>query len=168
MTKFSSIYIGSFSFLISIFSFFNIIYSNYFDIFFNIETYIYTFILSFILGSFLFFLNKTKIKSKKITLYEKILTVLIGYFLFPLIISIPYYLSIQNISLLNSYFEAISGFTSTGFSIFENIKQLDQSLILWRSTSQWIGGIYFLLSILLFYSAFKEARKKGTLINVGE
>ena len=159
MTKFSSIYIGSFSFLISIFSFFNIIYSNYFDIFFNIETYVYTFAISFILGSLLFYLNRKSIK--KITLYEKIFTVLLGYFLFPLIISIPYYFSIQNISLLNSYFEAISGFTSTGFTIFDNIKQLDESLILWRSTSQWIGGIYFLFSILLLIDIFDKNLKKS-------
>ena len=53
MTKFSSIYISSFLFLISIFSFFNIIYSNYFDIFFNIENYIYTLIISLILGIFI-------------------------------------------------------------------------------------------------------------------
>ena len=48
-------------------------------------------------------------------------------------------------------FESISGFTSTGFTIFENIKHLDESLILWRSTSQWIGGLYFLFSIIRFY-----------------
>ena len=159
MTKFSTLYIGSFLFLISIFSFFNIIYSNYFDIFFNIETYVYTFAISFILGSLLFYLNRKSIK--KITLYEKIFTVLLGYFLFPLIISIPYYFSIQNISLFNSYFEAISGFTSTGFTIFDNIKQLDESLILWRSTSQWIGGIYFLFSILLLIDIFDKNLKKS-------
>ena len=84
---------------------------------------------------------------------------MIGYFLFPLIISIPYYFSIQNLSLLNSYFEAISGFTSTGFTIFENVKQLDESLILWRSTSQWIGGIYFLFSILLLIDIFDKNLK---------
>ena len=159
MTKFSSIYIGSFLIFISILSFINIIYSNYFDIFFNIETYVYTFAISFILGSLLFYLNRKSIK--KITLYEKIFTVLPGYFLFPLIISIPYYFSIQNISLLNSYFEAISGFTSTGFTIFDNIKQLDESLILWRSTSQWIGGIYFLFSILLLIDIFDKNLKKS-------
>ena len=159
MTKFSSIYIGSFLIFISILSFINIIYSNYFDIFFNIETYVYTFAISFILGSLLFYLNRKSIK--KITLYEKIFTVLLGYFLFPLIISIPYYFSIQNISLLNSYFEAISGFTSTGFTIFDNIKQLDESLILWRSTSQWIGGIYFLFSILLLIDIFDKNLKKS-------
>mgnify|MGYP005727646589 CR=1 FL=1 len=87
MTKFSTIYLSSFLFLISIFSFFNIIYSNYFDIFYNIENYIYTLTISLFLGVILILFNKTN--TKKITLYEKIFTVLIGYFLFPLIISIP-------------------------------------------------------------------------------
>ena len=159
MTKYSSIYISAFLFLISIFSFFNIIYSNYFDIFFNIENYIYTLVISLILGILILFFNRTKVK--KISLYEKIFTVLLGYFLFPLIISIPYYFGIQNITLLNSYFEAISGFTSTGFTIFENIKQLDESLILWRSTSQWIGGIYFLFSILLLIDIFDKNLKQS-------
>ena len=159
MTKFSTLYLSSFLFLISVFSFFNIIYSNYFDIFFNIENYIYTLFLSLIAGGFLLFYNRKN--TKKITLYEKIITVLLGYLLFPLIISIPYYFGIQNISFLNAYFEAISGFTSTGFTIFENIKQLDESLILWRSTSQWIGGIYFLFSILLLIDIFDKNLKQS-------
>ena len=159
MTKFSTIYLSSFLFLISIFSFFNIIYSNYFDIFFNIENYIYTLLISLFSGVFVLFFFKTN--TKKITLYEKIFTVLLGYILFPLIISIPYFFGIHNISFLNSYFEAISGFTSTGFTIFDNIKQLDESLILWRSTSQWIGGIYFLFSILLLIDIFDKNLKQS-------
>ena len=71
------------------------------------------------------------------------------YLILPIIISIPYYFSIYNITFINAYFESVSGFTSTGFSIFENIKHLDESLILWRSSSQWIGGLYFLFSIIL-------------------
>ncbi len=159
MTKFSTIYLSSFSFLISMFSFLNIIYSNYFDIFFNIENYIYTLLISLFLGVYLLLFHKTN--TKKITLYEKIFTVLLGYFFFPLIISIPYYFSIQNLSFLNSYFESISGFTSTGFTIFENLKQLDESLILWRSTSQWIGGIYFLFSILILIDIFDKNLKQS-------
>ena len=84
-----------------------------------------------------------------------------GYIIFPLIISLPFYLSIYNISFIDCYFEAISGFTSTGFTIFENIKHLDKSLILWRSTSQWIGGLYFLFSILLLIDIFDENLKKS-------
>ncbi len=159
MTKFSSFYLGSFLFLISVFSFFNIIYSNYFNIFFNIENYIYTLFLSLIVGGLLLIYNRKN--TNKIALYEKIFTVLLGYIFFPLIISIPYYFGIQNISFLNAYFEAVSGFTSTGFTIFENIKQLDESLILWRSTSQWIGGIYFLFSILLLIDIFDKNLKQS-------
>jgi len=92
------------------------------------------------------------------------LTVFLGYILIPLILSIPFYFSIYNLTFLNSYFEAISGFTSTGFSIFENIKNIDQSLILWRSSTQWIGGLYFLFSIIFLIDIYDENFKK-TLTN---
>tara|TARA_B100000131_G_scaffold309231_1_gene339477 strand:+ start:414 stop:1823 length:1410 start_codon:yes stop_codon:yes gene_type:complete len=159
MSKFSFIYTGAFLLLLSIFSFFNIIYSYYFSIFLNIDSYTYTFIICSLLGLFLIFFSKEKLK--KITIYEKITTIIFGYFFFPLIISIPFYFSISNISFLNCYFESISGFTSTGFTIFENVKHIDQSLIIWRSTSQWIGGLYFLFSILLLIDIFDKNLKKS-------
>ena len=84
-----------------------------------------------------------------------------GYFLLPLIISIPFYFSIYNLTFVNSYFEAVSGFTSTGFTIFENIKYIDQGLILWRSSSQWVGGLYFLFSIILLIDIFDNSFKKS-------
>ena len=147
MSRFSFVYIGSFLLLLSFFSFINIIYSFYFNIFLSVDTYTVTLVISILSGLFLFFFKS--VKKRKVNFYEKILTISFGYFFLPLIISLPYYLSIYNISLLDCYFEAISGFTSTGFTVFDNIKQIDQSLILWRSTSQWIGGLYFLFSILL-------------------
>ncbi len=159
MSKFSLIYIGAFLLLLSIFSFFNIIYSYYFSIFLNVDAYTFTFVICFLLGLFLIYFKK--IKFKKLTIYEKIITILFGYFFFPFLISIPYYFSISNISFLNCYFESISGFTSTGFTIFENIKHIDQSLIIWRSTSQWIGGLYFLFSILLLIEIFDKNLKKS-------
>ena len=161
MSKLLTNYLSFFLILISFFSLVNITYCYYFNIYLNVDTYIYTLIISLILG---FGLLSLKIKILKINIYHKILTVISGYFLIPLIISIPYYLSIYNISFFNCYFEAISGFTSTGFSIFENIKHLDQSLILWRSTSQWIGGIYFLFSIILLIDIYDD-RIKNSLTN---
>jgi len=110
------------------------------------------------LGLLFYFTNNDQ---QKITIYEKILTILLGYFLLPLIISIPYYFSIYNLTFINSYFEAISGFTSTGFTIFENIKHIDQSLIIWRSSSQWVGGLYFLFSIILLIDIFDNSFKKS-------
>ena len=67
-------------------------------------------------------------------------------------ISIPFYLSNFKVSFLSAYFESISGLTGTGFSIFKNIKYLDPTLILWRSSTQWIGGLYFLLFLILLFS----------------
>ena len=158
MNKFILNYLGVFFILLSALSFFNIIYSYYFNLYLNIDAYFYTFLISIIIGASSFIRNKIEIK---ITIYSKIIAVIIGYFLLPLIISIPYYFSIYNLSFLNCFFESVSGFTSTGFTVFENIKQLDQSLIIWRSTSQWIGGIYFLFSILLLIDIFDDSLKKS-------
>ncbi len=158
MNRFILNYLGVFFILLSVLSFFNIIYSYYFNLYLNIDTYFYTFLISAVIGVSSFIKNKIEIK---ITIYSKIFAVIIGYFLLPLIISIPYYFSIYNLSFLNCYFESISGFTSTGFTVFENIKHLDQSLILWRSTSQWVGGIYFLFSILLLIDIFDDSLKKS-------
>jgi len=108
----------------------------------------------------IFYISKNN-DEKKTTIYEKIITILIGYFLLPVIISIPFYFSIYNITFINSYFEAISGFTSTGFTIFDNINHIDQSLILWRSASQWVGGLYFLFSIILLIDIFDHSFKKS-------
>jgi trk system potassium uptake protein TrkH len=153
------IYLSVFFGIISILSFFNIVYSYYLNLYLNLDTYVYTFVVSILL-TLLFYFSKNN-ESKKITIYEKILTIFFGYFLLPMIISIPFYFSIYNLTFVNSYFEAISGFTSTGFTIFDNINHIDQSLILWRSASQWIGGLYFLFSIILLIDIFDQSFKKS-------
>ena len=158
MSRFSLIYLSSFFLLISFLSFLNILYSYYFNLYLNIDTYVYTLIISLIFSSIPLIKKRD---DKKTSIYEKIITILLGYFLVPAIISIPYYLSIYNISFLDCYFESISGFTSTGFTVFSNIKHLDQSLILWRSSSQWIGGLYFLFSIILLIDIFDKNLKNN-------
>jgi len=159
MNYFKLIYLSVFCGVISILSFFNIIYSYYLNLYLNLNTYIYTFFISLFLA-LVFYYTKNN-DEKKTTIYAKIVTILLGYFLLPFIISIPFYFSIYNLTFVNSYFEAISGFTSTGFTIFENIKHIDQGLILWRSSSQWIGGLYFLFSIILLIDIFDNSFKKS-------
>ena len=161
MSKFSCTFIGIFSFIVSFFSFINIIYSNYFNHFLNLQSYFYSLIPSLLLALTLLLIKKS---NRKVSIYEKIIIITFGYLFLPLLISAPYYFSIYDISFTNSYFEAISGFTSTGFSIFENIKHIDQSLILWRSSIQWIGGLYFLFSIIFLIDIYDENFKK-TLTN---
>ena len=153
------IYLSIFCGIIAILSFFNIVYSYYLNLYLNLNTYIYTCLIATLL-TLLFYIAKGN-DNKKTTIYEKILTILLGYFLLPVIISIPFYFSIYNLTFINSYFEAISGFTSTGFTIFNNINHIDQSLILWRSASQWVGGLYFLFSIILLIDIFDHSFKKS-------
>ena len=154
-------YLSFFFGITSVLSFFNIIYSYYFNLYLNLDTYYYTLISSILI--FLIF-YKFGNENKKSNIFKKILTIFLGYLLIPLILSIPLYFSIYDLTFLNSYFESISGFTSTGFSIFENIKLIDQSLILWRSSIQWIGGLYFLFSIIYLIDIYDESFKK-TLTN---
>ena len=158
MIKLQVKYLSFFFAVISLLSFFNIIYSYYLNFYLNLNTYYYCLIASIFL-SVLFF--KVKSREKKFSIFDKILTVFFGYLIIPVILSIPFYFSIYNLTFLNSYFEAISGFTSTGFSIFDNIKHIDQSIILWRSSTQWIGGLYFLFSIIFLIDIYDESFKKS-------
>ena len=161
MYQFNIYYLRFFTTVISILCFFNILYSYYFNLYLNVDSYFYTLLVSLVPVISILFKSKD---IKKVSIYFKIQTVILGYFLLPAIISLPYYLSIYNITFIDAYFEAISGFTSTGFTIFDNIKHLDESLIIWRSSSQWIGGLYFLFSILLLIDIFDDNLKK-TLTN---
>jgi len=151
-------YLSFFFGLITVLSFFNIIYSYYLNLYLNLDTYYLTLVLSIIVG-ILFY--KLKLPEKKPNIYNKIITVFLGYIILPIVLSVPFYFSIYNLTFLNSFFESISGFTSTGFTIFENIKHIDQSLILWRSSTQWIGGLYFLFSIIFLIDIYDESFKKS-------
>ena len=151
-------YLSFFFGIISILSFFNIIYSYYLNLYLNLDTYYLSLLCSIIISIFFYKFETTELKPN---IYSKILTVFFGYILIPVVLSIPFYFSIYNLTFLNSYFESISGFTSTGFTIFENIKHIDQSLILWRSSTQWIGGLYFLFSIIYLIDIYDESLKKS-------
>ena len=148
-----SYFLGLFCFPISFLAFVNILYSSYFDYFSSIDSYFSTFLISLVIGFSLLFYGKES--QKKINFIEQLFLIIIVYVLTALLIAIPFYLSNNQITFLNSFFEAISGLTGTGFSIFKNIKYLDPTLILWRSSSQWIGGLFFLIFLIIVFSSKK-------------
>ena len=64
---------------------------------------------------------------------------------------LPFYISGYIPSITNAFFETMSGFTSTGATILDNIEELPHGLLFWRSMTQWIGGlgiIMFTIAIL--------------------
>jgi len=157
-----SYYLGLSCWPISILSFVNILYSSYFDHYLNINSYLLTLFVSLFFGLSLNFISKNADKNLK--LYEKLSLILIVYFFISLLISIPYYFSYYQISFIDSFFESVSGLTTTGFSIFTNVKFLDPTLLIWRSTSHWIGGLFFLIFLILIFSNFKNDYKLTHLV----
>ena len=145
-----SFYLSLFCFPISILAFVNILYASYFDFFLSIDTYFTTLIISLSVGGSLLYYGKDS--KKKINFFDQIILIIASYLLTSILIGIPFYLSNYQVNLLNSIFESMSGLTGTGFSIFKNIKYLDPTLILWRSSSQWIGGLFFLFFLIIIFS----------------
>ena len=139
-------FLGIFSLIVSVFSILNILYSIYFDFIIDLNSYLITLFISLIAGSLFCYVGRNH--SKDISLIDQIIFIVLSFVLIPCLISIPYVFSIYDIGLLNSYFESASGFTTTGFSIIENVKNIDEPLILWRSSSQWLGGLLFLLATI--------------------
>jgi len=145
-----SFYLSLFCFPVSFLSFINILYASYFDYFLSIDTYFITLATSILIG--LGFLYYGKKSQKNINFIEQLILIICAYILTSILISIPFYLSNYQVTFINSIFESISGLTGTGFSIFKDIKYLDPTLILWRSSSQWLGGLFFLFFLLIIFS----------------
>ena len=61
---------------------------------------------------------------------------------------IPFYIGTE-LTFLDSYFETVSGYSTTGITLFTNIEILPRSIVFWRSLIQWLGG----LGILTFFLA---------------
>tara|TARA_B100000029_G_scaffold104366_1_gene94909 strand:+ start:2766 stop:4187 length:1422 start_codon:yes stop_codon:yes gene_type:complete len=158
-------FLGIYSLFVSIFSVLNILYSIYFDFTLNLKLYSFTLIISLIIG-LVFTLVGQKHK-RNISIIDQIILVVFSFFFIPSLISIPYFFSIYEISLIDAYFESVSGFTTTGFSIIENVNNIDEPLILWRSSSQWLGGLLFLMATIGTIGSKQIKIKPAYLISGG-
>jgi len=65
----------------------------------------------------------------------------LGWAMAGLVGTLPYLLSHAIPGFTNAYFESLSGFTTTGASILTDIEALPQGILLWRSLTQWLGGM---------------------------
>jgi len=158
-------FLGIYSLLIAFLSILNIFYSIYFEFIIGLHSYITTFLISLSLGILFYFLGRNHYKD--ITLSNQLIYIILSFVTLPFLISIPYYLSIYDINFLNSYFESVSGFTTTGFSTIHNIDNIDKPLLLWRSSSQWIGGFLFLFATIGTIGSKQIRIKPSYLISGG-
>lgn len=107
-----------------------------------------TALLCIVLG---FFMTMRKPKSDVFYLKEGCVTTALSWMFLSFFGAIPFWASGEIPSLTNALFETISGFTTTGASILNNVEGLSHSALFWRSFTHWIGGmgvLVFLLAII--------------------
>ncbi len=84
---------------------------------------------------------------------ETYLTAVLIWTVIPAFAALPFYLSGAVVDPIDAYFEAISGFTTNGASVIDNLSEQSRAILLWRSLVQWVGGF----AIIIFVSALASA-----------
>lgn len=82
---------------------------------------------------------------------EAYLLVTLTWLIFSLFGALPFLISGYISNFTNAYFETISGFTTTGCSILDDVERLPHGLLFWRTMTQWIGGlgiVFFTIAII--------------------
>ena len=93
-------------------------------------------------------LSFVKTKHSDILAREGFVSVALSWILMSLVGALPFVISGQMPNYFDALFEIVSGFTTTGASVFANPEEMNRGLLLWRSLSQWIGGMGVLVFIM--------------------
>ena len=108
------------------------------------------FVISSIITSFvglMFFLvsrgNKSELNTK-----SAFLLVTLSWIILSIFSSVPFLLSTNVTGITNAFFESVSGLTTTGSTIIDDIESTSEGIIVWRSLLQWLGGIGIIVSAI--------------------
>jgi trk system potassium uptake protein TrkH len=110
-------------------------------------TLLFSLVLRLGLGSFK---NELNIRKR-----EAILAVTFSWVVVSLLGSLPYIFSGTIPMYTDALFESISGFTTTGSSILQDIESLPYSILFWRSLTHWIGGIGIIVIVIIVLPSLK-------------
>jgi trk system potassium uptake protein len=122
------------------------------------ESYIIkSFVSSGVIAIFIGIIFKLLFKSYPLKLRGSLLICGLGWILLCVFAALPFYLETDK-NFLDCYFETVSGFTTTGITLFTDIEVLDKTIILWRSFIQWLGG----LGIITFFLAISYKSQVGS------
>ena len=98
-------------------------------------------------------------RSKAPVLHKEGMAVVgLGWLLSAFFGALPFHLSGATSSFVDAYFEAMSGFTTTGATIFTDIEVLPKGVLFWRSFTHWLGGMGI---VVLFVAVLPHLRSGG-------
>lgn len=118
-----------------------------------------------------FFLNSL-CERKDLDFKSSSVLLVAAFIILPLIGAIPYVFSDPFTSpnmldrFTNSYFESVSGFTTTGFSFITNTDALPRSMLVFRSLTELMGGVGIVFLILAFFQSKRSMRKLGDTLGI--
>ena len=120
----------------------------------DLNGFLYAVVITAIAGTILFVTGRgaEKHTSRK----DGYIIVSVSWVIFSLFGMLPYYISGYIPNVTNAFFETMSGFTTTGASILNNIESFPHGLLFWRSMTQWIGGlgiVFFTIAVLPIFGA---------------
>ena len=115
--------------------------------------FFYTILINMGVGGLLFLIGRNA--DPALTRRDAYCIVSFAWILFTSFGMLPFWLSGKIPSVTDAFFETMSGFTTTGASVLDNIESLPHSMLFWRSLIQWIGGlgiVFFTIALLPFAS----------------
>ena len=118
-----------------------------------------SFTITFLVGIFPFIFVR---KSSRITLKEGYVIITLSWLLSFVFGMLPYVLWGGEFTLVNAWFESVSGYTTTGSTILNDIEALPRSLLFWRSSTHYIGGLGVVVFLLLVMPDASPFRLKLT------
>jgi len=105
-----------------------------------------SFAITFIVGIFPFIFVR---KIPRISLKDGYMIIALSWLLSFIFGALPYALWGGPFNIMNAWFESVSGFTATGATILEDIESLPRSLVFWRASTHFIGGLGVVVFLLL-------------------
>ncbi|MBO5815956.1 MAG: TrkH family potassium uptake protein [Bacteroidales bacterium] len=118
-----------------------------------------SFLVTFITGTFPFIFVK---KNHTTTLQSGFLTIVLAWILSFIFGMLPYVLWGGEFTLINAWFESVSGYTTTGSTILNDIEALPKSLLFWRSSTHFIGGLGVIVFLLIIIPDNSPAKLRLT------
>ncbi|MBO4624687.1 MAG: TrkH family potassium uptake protein [Bacteroidales bacterium] len=105
-----------------------------------------SFTITFIMGVFPFIFTR---KTAQISLKDGFMIIFLSWLLSFIFGALPYALWGGPFTVINAWFESVSGFTTTGATILEDVESLPRSLVFWRASTHFIGGLGVVVFLLL-------------------
>ena len=96
-----------------------------------------------------------KRKDKDVEILSAFLLTLISWIILTFIGALPFYLGTTNLSLSDSFFESMSGLTTTGATVMQNLDITSKSILIWRAMLQWLGGIGIIVIAIAIFPILK-------------